>query len=85
VLARLRVKDREAGTPEAECGWRSRQELWVLLNVSPEKMNLDLHRARRLLASKGVRGVERLLDRRSDAGMLRLGLSNIALRGTTDP
>jgi hypothetical protein len=29
--------------------------------------------------------VERLLDRRSDAGMLRLGLSNIALRGTTDP
>jgi hypothetical protein len=83
-LAEARLLDERAGIAGAECGWRSRHSLLESLRVSPEKLNLDLHRARRALLAKGVRDVNRLIERRLEAGLLRIGILRISVERPGD-
>ena len=47
TLARMRLKDVERGEPAATAGWVDQEELGRLLQFSPERLNLDIFRARR--------------------------------------
>lgn len=84
-LARARLTDRQRGVEERECGWRSRHEIVASLRISPEKLNLDLHRARRVLLAEGVRAVDALIERRREQGMLRLGLRDLTIHPAPEP
>lgn len=78
-LARARLEDRLESLEEHECGWRSRRDILGSLKITPEKLNLDLHRARRVLLAEGVHGVDTLIERRRERGMLRIGPSNLTI------
>ena len=84
-LARARLADREQAVNELHCGWRSRQDILGSLRISPEKLNLDLHRARRVLLAEGVRAVDALIERRREQGMLRIGPSNLTILPAPEP
>jgi len=84
-LARARLADREQGVDEPDCGWRSRQDILGSLRITPEKLNLDLHRARRVLSAEGVRAVDALIERRREQGMLRIGPTNLAILPAPEP
>ena len=67
------------GVAEALSGWRTREEILSALKTTAEKFNLDLYRARRAFAARGIRGVDRLIQRRPEAGTLRLGVADVAI------
>lgn len=71
LLARARLAD--AHLPEAEQGWVDRQTLCEMLRMGRNSLNMNLHRARRQLASAGVENTAALLERRAQATALRLG------------
>lgn len=73
-------QDHESGVPETECGWYYRDELVRDLDISRQKLNLDLFRARRALSAFGVQNAERLIERRPDAGTLRIGVDSVDVR-----
>jgi len=78
-LARARLSDRSQAKDERQCGWRSRRDVLSALRITPEKLNLDLHRARRVLSAEGVRAVDALIERRRDSGMMRLGPGDVTI------
>ncbi|MCZ7680910.1 MAG: FHA domain-containing protein [Sandaracinaceae bacterium] len=79
VLARARVRDQEAGVAAAEEGWVDAAVLAHELRVSSEKLNVDIFRARRLFAEHGVVDGASVVERRTQAGQVRLGLRRIQL------
>jgi hypothetical protein len=79
LLAQRRIDDEMSGVSGSESGWVSRQALIEELVVSPEKLNLDLHRARRALAAFGVAETEQLIERRLEAGLLRIGFAGVEM------
>lgn len=79
TLARFRQRDKLDGMAESLSGWRTREEVLSSLKTTAERFNLDLHRARRTLAARAIRGVDRLIERRSEVGTLRLGIADIAI------
>lgn len=80
VLARTRIYDQKVrGLSEAEAGWIDSLELARMLGVRPDKVNLDVFRARKLLADRGIAGAARVIERRSDSRQLRLGLRKLEL------
>jgi pSer/pThr/pTyr-binding forkhead associated (FHA) protein len=83
-LARARLEDRDQAIDERECGWRSRRDILGSLRITPEKLNLDLHRARRVLSAEGVHGVDTLIERRRERGMLRIGPSHLTIHPPVD-
>jgi hypothetical protein len=84
-LARARLNDREQALDERQCGWRSRRDILSALRITPEKLNLDLHRARRVLSAEGVRAVDALIERRREAGTLRLGPRDVTIHPPVNP
>lgn len=76
-LARARVRDQKAGITEAEEGWIHASVLADELRVSPEKLNVDIFRARRLFAEHGIMDGASVVERRPQAGQVRLGLRRI--------
>lgn len=84
-LARARLTDRERGIDERECGWRTRHEIVTELRISPDKLNLDLHRARRVLQAEGVRAVDALIERRREQAALRIGLGDLTIHPAPEP
>jgi pSer/pThr/pTyr-binding forkhead associated (FHA) protein len=84
-LARARLSDRKQAKDERQCGWRSRRDVLSALRITPEKLNLDLHRARRVLSAEGVRAVDALIERRRDSGMMRLGPGDVTIRPPAEP
>lgn len=79
LLAQRRIDDEMKGISGSESGWIGRQELVEELAVTPEKLNLDLHRARRALAAFGVAETDRLIERRQEAGLLRIGFAGVEM------
>jgi len=84
-LARARLLDRDRSVEERECGWRARSDILSSLRITPEKLNLDLHRARRVLLAEGVRAVDGLIERRRERGMLRIGTGNLSVEPAPEP
>ena len=82
TLARLRLRDRDAGAPGGEEGWVYAQDLQRMLAVDAGKLNLDVFRARKQLARYGVLDAARLVERRPDTRQLRLGVERLSVHST---
>ncbi len=72
VLAR-QVED-DAHLPAGERGWVHRDALLRALRIDASALRMHIYRARRAYAAAGLPAPEDLVQRRPDAGTLRLGL-----------
>lgn len=79
ALAEARLADRKLRISKAEEGWRSREELRELLGTCNERLNVDLHRARRLLEKFGIADASAIVARRPNSLTLRLGTGNVEI------
>jgi hypothetical protein len=77
VLARRRLADRAAGAPSAEEGWVRQDELIRMLRVDDNNLNICIHRARTQLSKLGMVDAAALVERRSGARLLRIGVSEL--------
>lgn len=62
--------------PGLENGWISAYELAAKLKCSPEKVNVDIHRLRRLFQESGVHQAARIVER-DEMKRVRIGVSQI--------
>jgi hypothetical protein len=80
VLARLRQQEEQAGTAPGEAGWIYTDELARRLAATPEKLNVDIHRIRHILARVNLADdVANIIERRRTSGQLRLGIGNVVI------
>jgi len=79
TLARVRLRDAERGEQAASAGWIDQHELLRQLALGPEKLNLDIFRARRQFGAAGFIPAAGIVERRSATRELRLGVSAIDL------
>lgn len=75
TLARHRLGDDDVAGSER--GWIHVEDLSQMLGTDPEKVNVDVYRARRQLASHGVVDAPRLIERRPGTGQLRIGVARL--------
>jgi FHA domain len=73
ALARLRMN---SSAPDSEAGWVSSAELAEMRACSVEKVNVDIHRLRRLFQEAGVHQAAKIVER-DDAKRLRIGVKQI--------
>jgi hypothetical protein len=73
ALARIRLR---STAEEAERGWISSLDLADMLRYTPEKVNVDVHRLRKLFQEAGVRNAPQIVER-DDAKRLRIGVSRL--------
>jgi hypothetical protein len=86
LLARTRQADRTAKVPPEEAGWIYSTELAEKLGVTVEKLNVDVHRARHLVAQADVfTDPENIVERRRTTTQVRLGLSRIQITTPSRP
>lgn len=80
-LARARLKDqrRRSQRSEREHGWVAVDLLLHELKVSRNWIDVSVFRARQQLADAGVRGADRLFERRRDSGEIRLNIERIEI------
>ncbi len=64
VLARERLKDAAAGVSEDEQGWLHVIDVAESLRKEEGAVNVDIHRAREVLAKAGIEGAEGIVQRR---------------------
>ena len=78
TLARKREADREAGLPEAHCGWWERRQLAAALRMDSAHLNVHLFRCRDSLRGKSWRDADGLIEtlRRSK---IRIGVRDLAI------
>jgi hypothetical protein len=79
TLARVRLRDVERGEQSARAGWIDQHELLKQLALGPEKLNLDIFRARRQFGAAGFIPAAGIVERRNATRELRLGVSAIDL------
>lgn len=78
TLARTRIREKLGGTSGSEAGWISTDDLATALATTNEKINVDVHRARRLVAKLGAfSDPEALIERCTEKAELRLGSSHL--------
>jgi hypothetical protein len=75
TLARLRLAQRESPSP----GWIHWSELAEELQTEQSEINLWVHRIRERFAEAGVVRPGAIIERRSRAGHLRIGIENILI------
>ena len=74
TLARLRMNSL---LPEAEAGWISSIELAEMRGCSLEKVNVDIHRLRKMFQEAGLLHAAQIIER-DDAKRLRIGVKRIS-------
>jgi hypothetical protein len=79
ALARHRVADAQAGLPVDEVGWLYADELQRELRMDRTRVNIEIYRARRLLAQHGVSSPGGIVERRKDTQQMRLGVTHIEI------
>ncbi|MFW6089218.1 MAG: FHA domain-containing protein [Gemmatimonadota bacterium] len=78
TLARTRVREEtEAGLDPVEAGWTDSLALSKALNIAPERLNVQIFRARRAVAEHGVIDAARIIERRAHTRQLRFGVADI--------
>lgn len=77
TLARARQKDVEL--PEAEQGWVYVEDLERQLDMDRTHINVQLYRARTMLGKADVVGAAGIVERRTNAGQLRFGVSEFQI------
>jgi hypothetical protein len=78
TLARARVADQQDGVTSAESGWLYADHLAERMRTTPEKLNVDVHRARHMIAQLGLfEDPDNIVERRQ--GQLRIGVENLTI------
>ncbi|AUX39103.1 hypothetical protein SOCE26_004850 [Sorangium cellulosum] len=75
TLARAYLNDAGA-TPTAR-GWIDRESVCRMLATDVNKLNVDIHRARRQLGELGIQGAASIVVRRPATGQLRIGVPRV--------
>jgi len=79
LLTLARLRQRDAGLPEASAGWVDQDELLRLLQFGPERLNLDIFRGRRQFGAVGFMPATGIVERRPTSRELRLGIADIRI------
>jgi FHA domain len=79
TLARERLADAGRGLGEGEQGWIYASELARMLGYTPERVNVEIFRARALLAKLGVQDAAGLIERRASTRQLRIGVARLSV------
>src|SRR5262249_32098187 len=75
TLARALLGDPD--TSAGERGWGDREKLCRMLATDARKLNVDVFRVRRQMASLGIQGSAGVTARRPGTGQLRLGTDRV--------
>lgn len=75
TLARARLAER--GAPPGEQGWVDREALCRMLGTDEYKLNVDICRARKQLATLGLHGAANVVERRPGSGLVRIGVDRL--------
>lgn len=75
TLARAWLKDE--GTPAPKRGWVDRDALCRMLAIDLNRLNVDIHRARKQFASLAIQGAPGVVERRPGTGELRIGVHRV--------
>ncbi len=77
LLVRARLRDRALRSDSQ--GWVRQDELVRELRCDRGRLNVDIHRLRRLLAKAGIIDAAQVIERRPQKKILRVGSSNIEI------
>jgi hypothetical protein len=77
TLARSRLEDARIGVASEEQGWLYASHLAEMLQYSPERLNLEIFRARSQFAKLGFSDATHLVARRTVNRQLRIGVSRL--------
>jgi hypothetical protein len=80
-LAKVRAASAQFGSA---AGWVSAIDLATRLRCSPEKVNVDIHRLRKLFQESGVHQAANIIER-DDAKRVRIGTDQIKLESRNTP
>ena len=80
TLARARLDDRNRGVDAGEEGWLYAADLADMLDYTFERLNVEIYRARLMMAAAGVVDPSRLVERRATSRQLRLGVEQLVVR-----
>lgn len=79
TLARQRLHDIANGVEPGDAGWIAHEELLRSLQLTPERFNLDIFRARRQFASAGFAPAVDIVERRPGREV-RIGVAQLFIR-----
>jgi hypothetical protein len=79
TLARARMRDAGEGIAVGEQGWMYAADLARMLQYTPERLNLEIFRARALFAKLGFADSSELVERRPSSRQLRIGIQRLDL------
>jgi hypothetical protein len=77
TLARARLEDAENGIAIADQGWIYASAFAEMLQYSPERLNIEIFRARALFAKLGFVDATQLIERRASTRQLRIGVARL--------
>ncbi len=80
VLARLRVRDQQAGDSPQQQGWIYNDRLQQMLKMSANRVNLCIFRLRREMEGLEILDAQELIQRRTTTQQLRLGVERITIQ-----
>jgi len=78
MLARRRQEDTESGVASAEAGWIYANEMMEALRLERSAFNVQIWRALQVFKQNEMHGSE-VIERRKDAGQLRLGVAEFSI------
>jgi pSer/pThr/pTyr-binding forkhead associated (FHA) protein len=81
TLARARLDDRADGSSATEEGWVYQDDLLKMLATSFNKLQVHVFRARRQLGEAGILNAADIVERRTDTGQIRIGVSDVSVNG----
>lgn len=79
TLARAKINDARDGIAVSEQGWLYAADLARMLQYTPERLNLEIFRARALFAKLGFADSSELIERRPASRQLRIGIDRLDL------
>lgn len=79
TLARLRLRSRGEALSEAQRGWVSADDLCRMLGMDEMKLNVEIYRIRREMASVGLANAAQLIERRRGSRQLRLATEHVVI------
>jgi hypothetical protein len=74
TLARARLANAKAGESTFTAGWIDQEALLKQLHFSPERLNLDIFRARRQFGAAGFMPGAGIVERRPATKEIRIGV-----------
>jgi FHA domain len=79
LLAKARLRDREARLPAGEQGWLYIDDVLSMLKIDLRHLNTNVFRVRQHLAKTGVLDVGALIERRATTRQIRLGTDAVEI------